>query len=133
MIQPQYDYLSVWKEASLELERALTFAQGDLDITDIFIGLMEGKYTLWNVDNTGWAVSQIMVYPRKRVFLIVALAGKGILKNLTDDHAFITYIKGAFNVTELEAMCRPSMTRLVSRYGWKPKYQVLKLNIGDSL
>jgi hypothetical protein len=57
-----------------KLQRALERQGGLFSVSDILEEVALGKMQSW-VHNNSWAVTQISVYPRKRVLEVVAVVG----------------------------------------------------------
>ena len=101
-----------------KLARALA-RQGDLwTLTDILERIADGRMQSW-VENNSWMITQISVYPRRKMLEVIAVVGD--LKDCPALDAKLVKFAGEMNVDLVSAFGRPGWTPLGTALGWKVK------------
>ena len=100
------------------LQRALDYQGGLFTLTDILERIAQGTMQSW-VHNNSWAVTQISVYPRRRVLEIVAAVGD--LRDCRILHGKILAFAREMSVDLVAAYGRRGWARDAERNGWKIK------------
>lgn len=101
-----------------KLQRALDYQGGLFTLGDILERIANGAMQSW-VHNNSWAVTQISVYPRRRVLEIVAAVGD--LRDCRILHGQILVFANEMNVDLVAAYGRRGWARDADRNGWKIK------------
>ena len=101
-----------------KLARALDRQGGLFTLSDILERISDGRMQSW-VENNSWAVTQISVYPRRRMVEIVAVVGDlGDCRKLNEK---IINFANEMGVDLVAAYGRHGWSRLGERLGWKIK------------
>jgi hypothetical protein len=101
-----------------KLERALDYQGGLYALSDILERIADGRMQSW-VEGNSWAITQISVFPRRRLLEIVAAVGDlGACRIL---HGRILQFANDMNVDLVAAYGRMGWTRDADRNGWKIK------------
>ena len=101
-----------------KLERALDRQGGLYALSDILDCVAEGRMQSW-VQGNSWAVTQISVYPRRRLLEIVAVVGD--LGDCRILHGKILKFASEMSVDLVAAYGRRGWARDADRNGWKIK------------
>ena len=99
-----------------KLERALDYQGGLFALSDILERISNGTMQSW-VEGNSWAVTQISVYPRRRMLEIVAAVGD--LGDCRILHGRILKFANEMNVDLVAAYGRRGWARDADRNGWK--------------
>jgi hypothetical protein len=101
-----------------KLQRALDRQGGLFALSDILERISDGRMQSW-VHNNSWAISQISVYPRRRVLEIVCVVGDlGDCRTLNEK---IIKFANETGVDLLASYGRFGWIRLGARLGWRVK------------
>jgi hypothetical protein len=101
-----------------KLQRALDYQGGLYTLNDILTAIGEGRMQSW-AHNNSWAVTQVSIYPRRRLLEIVAAVG-----DLGDSrilHEKILAFAREIGVDLVAAYGRRGWARTAERNGWKIK------------
>jgi hypothetical protein len=101
-----------------KLERALDFQGGLYSLNDILERIADGRMQTW-VENNSWAVTQISVYPQKRLLEIVAAVGD--LDDCRILHDRILAFGKEMGVDLVAAYGRLGWAREAEQHGWTVK------------
>src|SRR4029077_11551047 len=101
-----------------KLERALDYQGGLYALSDILERIADGTMQSW-VEGNSWAVTQISVYPRRRLLEIVAAVGD--LPDCRILHDRILKFANDMDVDLVAAYGRRGWARDAERNGWKIK------------
>jgi hypothetical protein len=101
-----------------KLQRALDYQGGLYALADILERISDGRMQSW-VQNNSWAITQISVYPRRRLLEIVAAVGD--LGDCRILHGKILKFANEVNVDLVAAYGRRGWARDAERHGWKIK------------
>jgi hypothetical protein len=99
--------VDVWAQASTQLERSLSIL-GEYSAHDLLVRLVTGNAQLWHCDDV-WCVTEVAVYPRKRVAVLSHMGGSLDVAHAHDLLPVWTEWAKARGCTEL---------RIVGRRGW---------------
>lgn len=117
------------------LERALRHANGELTLSDVLELAEKGIMQLW-ICYAGDKVETVMTteisdFPSRRVVRVVTLAGRIApylhIWKLLQEWALM------HGAEEIEAWCRPAMTRLLRRYGFAKRYEIVRYDLRRKL
>ena len=101
-----------------KLQRALDRQGGLYTLEDIREQLADGRMQSW-VHNNSWAVTQISVYPRRRLLDVVAVVGDlGDCRILNEK---LVKFANEMGVDLIASYGRRGWVRLGERLGWKVK------------
>lgn len=101
-----------------KLERCLAVQGGLYSLADILERIADGRMQSW-VENNSWAITQISIYPAKRLLEIVAAIGD--LKDCRILHGRVLAFAKAMDVDLVAAYGRRGWARDAERHGWKIK------------
>ena len=126
----------VWVQVRPLMNKVLIRANGELNSEDIRRAALEGKVQLFvahDKETVHMAMAtEYVTYPRFTSLRVIALGGKtaGALRGCVRDFwpKIIEWAQ-AQGVTKIEASCHPSMVRLLTRYGFYPKYTTVFLDV----
>ena len=128
LIQPD-DIDVVWDEVVPLIELALKHSEGEVFAEDLVQHLKTGKMQLWTALSEGSVIAamitEIVVYPRKRVLRVITIAGKDGL-GMGKWYGFLPLVEGfalSNNCSSLEAWTRKGMARKLK--DWEHKYMVI--------
>lgn len=108
-------------------------AKGEFTVDDLYELNLQGKAITAVIEKDGEVVMagvfEFVHYPQMMAVNIMALGGKG-LEESTEEFwgKFKQWCKDAGAVA-IEASCSPGMTRLLSKYGFKPTYQLVRTEL----
>lgn len=115
-----------FKRCKKWIEDALEYSGGTHEIEDVFRGILEGKMQLWPAPD-GCLVTEIIVYPRKKVLHIFLAGGK--LDQLTDMHDDVIRWAKSYDCSALTLSGRKGWERALLGHGWKPTFVTLSKEI----
>ena len=128
LIQPD-DLEMVWDETVPLIDAALKYSEGELLPEDLIEPLKTGKMQLWVAlkDNHVIAamITEIIIYPRKRVLRVITIAGKDG-RGMSKWYGFLPLVEGfalSNNCSSLEAWTRKGMAKKLK--DWEHKYMVI--------
>ena len=108
------------------LEAALRYSGDTHEWEDVVQGLIDGRMQLWAGDKSA-AVTEILVYPRKKV-LHVFLAG-GTMSQLIDMIDDVAQWGKTQGCTGMTLSGRNGWKRILSKLGWDAKMVVMEKEI----
>lgn len=105
-------------------------AKGEFSVFDLFELTKDGKAITALIEKDGQGmmalVFEFVHYPQMLAVNIMALGGKDLDESMMEFfEKFKTYCREAGAVA-IEASCSPGMTRLLSKYGFEPTYQLVR-------
>jgi hypothetical protein len=104
------------------IEDALDKGDNTHGFVDVVDGVMSGKMQLWPGEE-GCAVTEIVVYPNKKV-LHVFLAG-GKLEQITNMHNDAVVWAKAQGCEGMTIAGRPGWKKILDKYGWRQQFVTL--------
>jgi hypothetical protein len=104
------------------IQSALDKGGNTHDFIDVVEGVLKGSMQLWSGEK-GCAVTEIVVYPKKKV-LHVFLAG-GKLEQITDMHADAVKWAKTQGCQGMTIAGRPGWKKILDKYGWKEQLVIL--------
>jgi hypothetical protein len=115
----------VWEEVAPLIDKSLVFAGGKFHIDDIYRFLKNKEMQLWVVyDEKGLccsAITQIVIYPRKKIFSINFVAGRNYKTWL--DHLNILEAFARSNDCDwIEGYCRKGWDKSLPSFGYKKSH-----------
>ncbi len=126
----------VWGEVEPMLEKSIEVSQGMITMGVIKMLIDDGRGVVFTTQRDGRIeaalVARVVEYATYNAARIVACAGR----NLAEASQFIDVIEEwAFNAgcVEIEGWCRPSMTRLANKLGWKTKVSIVTRDLRRKL
>jgi hypothetical protein len=127
LIQPG-DLELVWDEVVPLIEAALKHSEGEVIPEDLIKPIKIGKMQLWVALSDGVIaamITEIVVYPRKRVLRVITIAGKDG-HGMSKWYGFLPLVEGfalSNNCSSLEAWTRKGMAKKLT--DWEHKYMVI--------
>ena len=128
LIQPD-DLEMVWDEVVPLIEAALKYSEGEVIPEDLIKPIKIGKMQLWTALSEGSVIAsmitEIVVYPRKRVLRVITIAGKDG-RGMSRWYGFLPLVEGfalSNNCSSLEAWTRKGMAKKLT--DWEHKYMVI--------
>jgi len=127
LIQPD-DLEMVWDEVVPLIEAALKYSEGEVTPEDLVQPIKTGKMQLWVAMSGGVIaamITEIVVYPRKRVLRVITIAGKDG-RGMSRWYGFLPLVEGfalSNNCSSLEAWTRKGMAKKLT--DWEHKYMVI--------
>lgn len=122
------DLHRVWKRLEPFVEKALSFADGQMNSADVRDRVLRDEAQIWLVCEMkeekllGVATTEVVKYPRKSVLRVMTLHGKGLGKwGKHLDEALCEFAR-EHKLTEIEALGRPGLGKLLQQFGYRPAY-----------
>lgn len=108
-------------------------AKGEFTVDDLYDLNLQGKAITAVIEKDGnpamAVVFEFVYYPQMMAVNIMALGGGYLDESITEFwEQFKQWCKDAGAVA-IEASCSPGMTRLLSKYGFKPTYQLVRTEL----
>ncbi|CAM5200371.1 hypothetical protein CDEF62S_03353 [Castellaniella defragrans] len=72
---------------------------------------------------------EFLTFPNYRVMNIIALAGTGLAAAMRDVWPLLTEFARQSGASRIQVSCHPGMARLLSRYGFKETYRVVRADL----
>ena len=124
LILPE-DVEVVWPHVENHIERSAARAEGELTPADYLAFLINGQMHLWvaieDKNVIAAMVTQVIVYPRKRVLRIIAIGGEG-MERWKQFFPMLENFAASLNCTSLEAWGRKGWKKILK--DWKSSYIV---------
>lgn len=119
----------VWQEIRPFIEQAARYAHWEFTPEDTLEALADDSQQAWVVRADGdlkfvWITEVLQQSGRK---IVIVLAAAGEMKYGWVQWPWMSQWMIGNDITEAEVFCRPSVARLLKRYGLKPKYEVLSI------
>lgn len=123
----QYQIDEYWPKVEKLLADALSYSQGEMDVSQLRFSIARGMSSLFVAIEdgtvTGAAAVEFVNYPNFRSAVIMAIGGVGVVKHFEDFKQWLKF-GGA---TKMEGCCRPSIVRLWRmKLGMKEAYTVMR-------
>ena len=99
------------------IEAALEYSRGTHNFEDVAEGIIQGNMQLWPSPR-GCIVTEIVVYPRKKVLNV--FLGGGKLDQLLDMHNDVTAWAKSYGCEALTITGRFGWKKPLKAHGWKP-------------
>ena len=99
------------------IEAALEYSGGTHNFEDVAEGIIQGNMQLWPSPR-GCIVTEIVVYPRKKVLNV--FLGGGKLDQLLDMHNDVTAWAKSYGCEALTITGRFGWKKPLNAHGWKP-------------
>jgi len=133
---PSHAIDDVWNEVSPWVAKELENSNGEFDIDDIYLSLINREMQLWVMyekqEIVLAVVTQIMYFPQKKVCRIVGLGGqKHIL--LEDKMCILEEWASERECHSVEAYVSSGTARKLKKSGYNKTYTVVSKNIGDQM
>lgn len=107
---------------------ALAYAGGTHTFDDVAEGILSGRMQLWPAER-GCAVTEIVVYPRKRVLHVFLAGGEmGTILDMIDSAVTWGRTQGC---TSMTIAGRHGWARVLAKYGYKPVMTVLEKDFSE--
>ena len=124
IVQPE-DVAYIWEEVAPLLDRVKEHTEGELETDDFLEPLTHGDMQLWISTDGGVMhsamITQIVIYPQKKVLRIISLAGSDF-KKLYDFKDMVESFAIKTGCSSLELWGRKGWKRLLS--DWESNYIV---------
>ncbi|MGL4231449.1 MAG: hypothetical protein ACRCWJ_08785 [Casimicrobium sp.] len=129
-VQP-HEIDRAWKDGAHKLSEATKWASREITPDQLKMLLARGERVLIGArDETGvhgWAAVGVVQMPNIRVLHIYSLQGKGVCSmeglNLLKAYAY------SLGCTSIRGACRASMVRFAQKFGAKPVYTTIELEV----
>lgn len=105
------------------IENALAYSGGTHTFDDVKQGILDSRFQLWPAER-GCAVTEIVVYPQKKV-LHVFLAGGEMDQIIAMIDSAVEWSK-AQGCSSMTIAGRPGWSRVLAKYGYEPVMTVLE-------
>lgn len=115
-----------WAEGAFRLGEACKRADGDITPEQLKAELLEGKKTLLGHDG-GWMVVEVQNYPNRKILHIDAIYAPKVQKRAPFDE--LVALAKHNGCDAIQAACQPSSARLWRRFGFRPTYQILRVEV----
>ena len=117
-----------WVIVGPMLEKAIPPSDGNIFLIDVLYRILSGSDQLWVAENdqgiVGCAVTQVLVFPRKKVLSITFVAGSD-LETWKYHEAMLVKFAKEQGCTALEGYARQGWSRRAPD-GWYPVYTVIR-------
>lgn len=121
----------VWSRFLSQIEHGLTKGAGDTTTDgDILAGIIRGDSIMWSVDDKAIIVFQIQQYPTKKVLFIELIAGTDLGSWINEAQRLLREYADLVGAKDIEAVTRMGLTKVLPKYGWKPKAAIMRLHDG---
>jgi hypothetical protein len=118
---PGHCAATVWKDVAPLLQKAIDKSQKDWSIDNILYHLQERNMQLWvwteDYKIVAACVSQVIIYPNKKVCQLPFIAGK-MMRNWLDCEQEVTKWAKEQGCTQLEGFCRDGWLRVLMPRNW---------------
>lgn len=97
-----------------------------------YIGLKTGRLQVWALSDgiiRGIVLTQILSFPRKRVFEIVAIYGVDMLEFFNEMQDVFMWFAKENKCDTIQAVCRPGLQRLLKGFGAESVQIVLRREV----
>lgn len=125
---------AVWPHVVEHLERAVAFSDGELKTEDFLSFLLAEEMQLWvavgDRECVAAMVTQIIVYPRKKILRVIAIGGRDMKIWMQNIDMLENYAL-AMGCTELEAWTKRGFLRVLK--DWKMSHIVIKKDLKGRL
>jgi hypothetical protein len=99
------------------LRKALAIGGDVYDVADIIEAVHDGKMQVFSRGDTALVVTEIGVFPRKKVLNVVALCGK--LEDVMSMHDELVAFAREQGCAFISSFGRPGWSRVLPEYGWR--------------
>lgn len=123
------DIDTFWQEVEPFINKALEYNHGEFTTEDIYGWLKNQKMQLWVVHENGIqaaAVTEVVIYPRKKIVRILALAGNGFDEWSDDLQALFEFWGKKLDADGIEIIGRRGWIKKLEKYGYSEAHTVLK-------
>lgn len=108
------------------IESALAYSGDTHDFMHIVDGVISGNMQLWMSDS-GCAVTEITVYPKKKVLHVFLAAGD--MEQILDFEESAREFGKRNGCTEMTIAGRPGWTKILGKRDWEESFRVLRREI----
>jgi len=120
-----------WRDGANVLADATKWASREITADQLKMLLSRGERTLIGSRDEsgvkGWAAVQVQQLPNIRILYIYAMAGKGVCS--AEGFDLLKQYAVANGCTSIRGAVRASMARLAAKFGAKPLYQTIELDV----
>lgn len=125
---PRHVLPDVWPTVAPLLDRALARSGDDITIDDVARYIDSGRCMLWLVKDTGLVAALVMHLPDDRDSLLVWLMGGKDFREWEPEVApLLQRYAREHGRRYVEAYCRPGLSKLLRRSGWRPRTTLMAL------
>jgi hypothetical protein len=127
---------AAWEELEPFVLDALHYAKGELSVEDVKKFLLQGYFAAFALAKEGRIqlvmITELCNWPQYSSVRVLAMAGNNFDAAKQFLSAFEAWVlsKGA---VEIEAWCRPEMSRLLRRLGFLKAYEIVRLDLRSKL
>ncbi len=131
---PSYYVSVVWPKVAHLIRPAIEYVDSGFTEADIYGKILVSDMQLWVVgDYQAAAVTQIILYPRHKTCLVVALGGDGIEEWFDELMGTIEDWSKEMGCTYVEEFGRKGWERVGSERGYERIYTVMRKTVGATL
>ena len=128
---------SVWLSVLPLLAESAKYSNGELVAQDLYLGVKDYSmqlFIVWEDDKIVFAlVTELQETRRKKICTILAVGGKGAVEIMREFRgSFYLWLK-ANDVQSLRSFCRPAVSRLLQRIGFKVKCEMLEIDMEGAM
>jgi hypothetical protein len=126
LAQEKMDILGKLKYCRNWIESALAYSGGTHEYMDIVDGVISGHMQLW-MGESGCAVTEITVYPKKKVLHVFLAAGD--MDQIKDFEASAAEFAKQNGCDAMTVAGRPGWKKVLGKRGWRESFVVLEREI----
>ena len=128
---------SIWLSVLPLLAESARHSRGELVAQDLYEGVRDSKmqlFIVWEGDEVIFAlVTELQQMRQKKICMILAVGGKGAVEIMREFRgSFYLWLK-ANDVQSLRSFCRPAVSRLLQRIGFKVKCEMLEIDMEGAM
>lgn len=110
------------------LRRALAYSGGERSLTDCLL-LIQQKVLIPLCIHEQFIFVEVYSYPQKQALNISYVSGKGYIKYLPEILPILKGLAKALDCSEITCYGRKGWEKVLARYGAKPRYTVMSLEV----
>jgi len=123
-----------WDQISPLLESGLFYSEGELDISQLRLLIVQGKVFVVVASQdfkiVGALAFELVWFPNYRAANIISYGGDSLFADDNDMKQFKELLQKA-GIKKLQGWCKPAQARLFkSQFGFETPYQLVRLDIG---
>lgn len=128
----QLELDSVWEDCAKLLQKGLLCSDGELNIDQARLFLVQGSMRLLVCHREDKIVSALLAellhFPNYRCVNIISIGGKNLLMDAGDVKQLKKICKG-WGASKIQGWTHPKMTEYLCKQGFEKKYDVVRINI----
>lgn len=125
-----------WSSVSPLLEQGLFYCEGELNIDQLRLLIVQGKVAVFiglnDYDTIVGAIAlEVNAYPNFRAANIISYGGEQLFATQDDFNLLKSRLK-QFGVSFLQGWCKPAQARLFKKsFGFDTPYEMIRVSLGD--